>query len=184
MIRRIFLATTAPPEISTFLEQLKADNQHLPGIKWMRYNNLHLTIYFIGNVNAENFNKILNVVTPIVRTHKKIVLDFEKTSFAPTQNPKMIWARFYKNNSFTQMVNSLHEALHSIIPENKFYFNEPIPHITLARFHPLKEFEKINIGRAVELAQIEITACDLMESIPSPTGVTYIKAASSIFFHQ
>lgn len=178
MIRRIFIAIPVPTEIPTYLEQLEEDNKHISGIKWMRFNNLHLTIYFIGNIKAEDFEKVLNTVRLTIKSHKIIVLDFENISFAPTQNPKMIWARFYKNINFTQLVNSLHEALKSIIPKDKYYYKEPIPHITLARFHPIKEFEKIKIGRPLELSQIEIISCDIMESIPSPTGVTYIKAAS------
>jgi hypothetical protein len=51
----------------------------------------------------------------------------------------------------------------------------------LARFHPIKEFEKINIERILELSQVEITDCELMESIPSPTGVIYKKEGST--FH-
>ena len=96
----------------------------------------------------------------------------------------MIWVRFQKNISFTHLVNSLHESLKSIIPENKFYYKEPVPHITLARFHPIKEFEKINIERFFELKQFEITTCEILESIPSPFGVTYIKATSSLYLDQ
>ena len=96
----------------------------------------------------------------------------------------MIWARFYKNDSFTRLVYSLHEVLNAIVPEDKFYYKEPLPHITLARFHPIKEFEKINIGRPLNMQQIEITACELMESISSPEGVTYKKAAANFYLLQ
>ena len=150
----------------------------------MRFNNLHLTLYFIGNIKGEDFEKIVETVRPIINSCEKIALDFEKISFAPSQHPKMIWARFYKNTSFTQLVNSLHEVLNTIVPENKFIFKDPIPHITLARFHPLKEFEKINIERPLELAQLTITTCEIMESIPSPNGVIYIKAGSSLNLNQ
>lgn len=93
----------------------------------------------------------------------------------------MIWVRFYKNLSFTSLVNSLHDALNSIVPENKFYYKDPIPHITLARFNPKKGLNEINIDRTLNLKQIIITTCDLMESIPSQNGVIYKKAASGIY---
>lgn len=182
MIRRIFIAIPAPPEISTYLEILKEDNQHVQGIKWMKFANLHLTIYFIGSINEEDLEKILNRIRLIINTHKIIVLDFDTVSFSPTQNPKMIWARFYKNTSFSLLVNSIHKSLNSIIPEDKVYYKEPIPHITLARFHPVKKTETINIKRPLELSQIRIIACELMESIPSPEGVSYKIAASGLHF--
>jgi len=181
LIRRIFIAIPSPPEISTYLEQLISDNPHIPGIKWMRFFNLHLTIYFIGNINAEDYEKILDTSRLIINSHKKIILDFEKISFAPSENSKMIWVRFYKNLSFTSLVNSLHEGLKSVVPENKFYYKDPIPHITLARFKPGKILNEINIERTLDLKQIIITTCDLMESISSPKGVIYKKAASGIY---
>lgn len=184
MIRRVFIAVPAPPEISIHLEHLKGDNTGISGIKWMRLSNLHLTIYFIGNIKDEDFEKVTDAIRPIINSHNKIALDFEKIAFAPVENPKMIWVRFQKSTSFTDLVNSIHESLKSIIPESKSYYKEPVPHITLARFHPIKEFEKINIERFFELKQLEITTCELMESIASPSGVTYTKAASGFYLGQ
>jgi 2'-5' RNA ligase len=182
--RRIFIAIPVPPEIPTYLEKLKEDNRSVPGIKWVKFTNLHLTIYFIGNINASDFEGILNIVRLIINTHKTIVLDFENISFAPAKDQKMIWARFYKNISFTRLVDSIHTGLNSIIPENNFSYKEPIPHITLARFHRIKKNEKIYIERPLELSQIEINACELMESIPSPEGIIYKNVAPTLYFNK
>ena len=150
----------------------------------MRFINLHLTIYFIGNINAEDFEKVLDAVGPIINLQKIFLLHFENISFAPVQNPKMIWARFHKSIDFTNLVNSIHEALKSIVPGVKFYYKEPVPHITLARFPQKIEFKKINIERVFELSQIEIITCAFMESFPSPEGVIYKKATPSFLFQK
>ena len=75
-MRRIFIAVPAPPEISAYLKLLKEDNQDISGIKWIRLNNLHLTIYFIGNIVEEDFEKVTDAIRPIINVHNKIALDF------------------------------------------------------------------------------------------------------------
>jgi 2'-5' RNA ligase len=182
--RRLFLAVPCPLEVNTYLEKLREANQTISGIKWMWPHNLHLTIYFMGNTKNEDFDKIITTVLPILNSQEKFTLEFDKICFAPTSKPKMIWAKFHKNNSFTQLVNSVHEALKSIIPPDKFYYAEPIPHITLARFHPIKEIENINIGPQPELSKIHVTSCQLWESLSSPNGVKYENAASLFYLKK
>lgn len=143
----------------------------------MRSNNLHLTIYFIGNIQSGDFEKVVTTVRATIELQKKFTIEFENICFAPEKNPKMIWARFYKNDSFTQLSNSIHEALKFLMPQNKFHYKEPSPHITLGRFHPLKEIEHINIDTHPKLSEIQINSCELYESLPSPQGVQYTSAA-------
>lgn len=150
----------------------------------MRIPNLHLTVYFMGNTNNENFDTIISTILPIINSQEKFTLEFEEICFAPTQKPKMIWAKFHKNNSFTQLVNSIHNSLTSIIPPDKFYYEEPVPHITLARFHPIKEIATIHIVPPPELASIPINSCQLWESLSSPNGVKYENAAPIFYLKK
>lgn len=182
--RRIFIAIPVPPEVPPYLEKLKEDNLLVTGIKWVKFYNLHLTVFFIGNINANDFEKILSIIKGVINSHKIIVLNFENISLAPAKNQKMIWARFYKNISFTHLANSIHEGLNSNFPQYGFSFKEPIPHITLARFHPKNRNVEINIERSLDLSQIEVITCALMESVPSPEGVIYKKVAPTLYFNQ
>jgi len=182
--RRIFIAIPVPPEVPPYLEKLKEDNLSVTGIKWVKFFNLHLTVFFIGNINANDFEKILSIIKGIINSHKIIVLNFENISLAPAKNQKMIWARFYKNISFTHLVDSIYEGLNSNFPEYDFSCKDPIPHITLARFHAVKQSEKINIERTLDLSQLEIITCELMESVPSIEGVIYKKVAPTICFSK
>jgi 2'-5' RNA ligase len=175
--RRLFLGIPVPSEVHEFLEKLKDANEHVSGIKWMRLPNLHLTIYFIGNIKSEDFDLVKNTLLPVINSHKKFSIEFENIYFAPNVKPKMIWAKFHKNDSFTELSNSIHKALKSIIPENKFYYPEPVPHITLARFHPIKETESIKLLSSLDLSKIEINSCQLFESINTTEGVKYFNVA-------
>lgn len=184
MTRRLFLAIPCPKEILVYLEKLKEVNQHISGIKWMRPHNLHLTVYFMGNTENKDFDKIIATLLPIVNSQEIFTLEFETIAFAPTQKPKMIWAKFYKNNSFTHLVNSIHESLKDIIPADKFYYAKPVPHITLARFHPIKEIENINIGSQPELPKIHFSSCQLWESVSNPDGVKYENVAPDFYLKK
>lgn len=173
MTRRIFLAIPAPEEIPIYMEKLREINHELSEIKWMRNYNLHLTIYFIGNINNEDFDKVTAAVLPVINSHEKFTLELEKICFAPSKKPRMIWARFHRSSSFTKLSNSIHESLKSIIPQNKFHYEEPVPHITLARFHSIEKLGNFNISGSPELSKIHIASCQLWESVPTPKGVRY-----------
>ena len=172
-MRRLFLAVPVPPEVPAYREELKRENIHIDGIKWMRLHNLHLTGYFIGNVEEEKVDEIMQLIRPIIVSQKEFSIDLESVCFAPSRDPRMIWLRFYKNDDFTSLSNSLHEALSHIIPENKFHYKEPYPHITLARFHnSVYNTHPIKLP-AFTLSPLTISALELWESKPSPEGVKY-----------
>ena len=131
--RRIFVAIPVPHEIFLYLEKLKKQNENISAIKWTRPHNLHLTIYFIGNIEAKDFEEVVATVKAAVESQKKFIIEFEKICLATKKKPKMIWARFSKHESFSRLANSINEALKFIILQNKFHFNEPVPHITFRR---------------------------------------------------
>lgn len=173
MTRRIFLAIPAPSEIHEYLNILKRKNQHIPGIKWMKDHNLHLTIYFIGNIDDSDFNKVTELVTQIVSSTEKFSFQFEKIYFAPQEKPKMIWARFQRSKTFTGLSDNIHKVLQSVLPENKFHYKEPVPHITLARFHPIKQLEKFDLPDLKFGKELPVSEIQLLESVSTPEGVRY-----------
>ncbi|MGB4775108.1 MAG: RNA 2',3'-cyclic phosphodiesterase [Daejeonella sp.] len=183
MTRRLFLAIPVPEEIQTYLEDLKKANRHIQGVKWMKDYNLHLTIYFIGNMDENTFDELIKCIDITVQNfssfvreksnEQSVMLEFDKICFAPDKKPKMIWVRFHKHDLFTQLVALLHKSLKPLIPNNKFYFENPFPHITLARFHPIKELENFNIPQLHQPLSIHISSFDLWESTDTLQGVRY-----------
>ena len=128
-------------------------------------------------INSEDFDKITTAVLPVINSQEGFTLEFEKVCLAPSKNPRMIWARFHKNNSFTQFSNSIHKSLKSIIPQNKFHYEEPVPHITLARFLSVKQVENFTIDESTDFSPIHIASCQLWESLLTPQGILYENVA-------
>jgi RNA 2',3'-cyclic 3'-phosphodiesterase len=180
-MRRLFLAVPVPPEVPAYREQLKEENIHINGIKWMRLHNLHLTGYFIGNVDEEKVDEVMALVRPVISAYHSFSIEFGSVAFAPSRDPQMIWLRFNQSAYFSAISNSIHEALAPLIPVNKFHYREPVPHITLARFHnKVYRQDRINLP-AFTLPPLRITGFELWESLPSAEGVKYQSVESIPF---
>lgn len=171
-MRRLFLAVPVPSEVSAYREQLKKEN-HIEGIKWMRLHNLHLTGYFIGNVESGLADELVSAIRPVIRMQKKFIIHFESVAFAPSRHPRMIWLRFHKSEDFTRMASEINEAVSQFIPNNKFHHKDPFPHITLARFHnKIYRHNEIKLP-PFSMSPLSVSALELWESKPSDEGVRY-----------
>jgi 2'-5' RNA ligase len=142
---------------------------------WTRELNLHITAYFIGNIEQENFHAVSEILRGIAIEQVPFVLEFEKISLAPElKKPRMIWLRFLRNELFTDLSNRMHLALRKFIPQNPYHFREPIPHVTLARFNSTFDTSLLDLDVQLEIPAIQVNHCELWESIPGPEGARYI----------
>ncbi|MFN4234387.1 MAG: RNA 2',3'-cyclic phosphodiesterase [Bacteroidia bacterium] len=174
--RRLFLAIDAPLEASEIIKLINKENPYLKNIRWMRLQNLHLTIYFIGNTHQNNFDKIYEISQNIISNFSSFTIYPENVCLMPIQHPRMIWIKYKTNPIFTELYHLLHYALKDFKLSSEQIYNEPIPHITLARFSKLNnnkifipEIEKIN------LQPIQITEIKMWETISSQISSDYKK---------
>lgn len=178
---RIFIAIPPPQEVIIFQEKLRNINLHLKKIKWMRSNNIHLTIYFIGNINRENLKNVSEIIHLVIEKQTPFTLSFHELCFAPSKKPRMIWAKYHKHDSFSSFSANIHHALTKLIPNNKFYYNNPIPHITLARFHSMKNYTDISFPDPVVLPDLTINHCELWETVRTDGKSNYHRINSFSF---
>ncbi|MFN7013171.1 MAG: 2'-5' RNA ligase family protein, partial [Bacteroidia bacterium] len=108
--RRIFLAVDAPKEASDFIQLNNSIIPHQKKMKWMRLHNLHLTIYFIGNIDANKYDEIFNVSKEIISSFSSFTLLPEKICLMPLQHPRMIWIKYYTQPIYTELYHTLHYA--------------------------------------------------------------------------
>ena len=177
---RIFLAVPLTEEIKNKVLQVNASNKNMEKIVWMKPENLHVTIYFIGQASKENSRLIIEQIKNILKDQITIAIQFEKFCPAPTEKPRMIWARFNRNVDFKTLSNNIHVRIKGLIPNNPFYYDDPIPHITLARFNSTFEHSLIRFPD-VDLKEIEIKECELWESVSTKEGVKYESRERFVF---
>lgn len=119
---------------------IKLDNQAINKIKaidnylysqsirgnYTNYNNIHLTLIFLGEVKKENVNKIIEVANSIDTSNLKQITINEVVNFK-----EMIIAKVRKSQELDSVYNQLFEKLinlHYSIQNRPFF-----PHITLVR---------------------------------------------------
>lgn len=111
----------------------------------MRNSNLHLTVFFIGDVEDAVVGEIRNKL-PLIASRITAPFSLRFQSFSPEggrkSKPSMIWARFEKSDEYTALNRLLLDELKPLLPEGA-RFHEPIPHVTLARIRsgPVPELQ-------------------------------------------
>jgi 2'-5' RNA ligase len=177
-IRRIFVSIPVPEKIKEGIFRIYEANGSVKKLIWTKEPNLHITVYFIGNVQQENFETVVDIVKGIMAEQEPFELKFEKLSVAPSsEKPRMVWLRFSRHELFTDLANRIHLSLQKFIPENPFHFLEPIPHITLARFNSTFKTDQLNLTLPVGIPSIQVNHCELWESIQTNEGARYISIA-------
>ncbi len=179
--RRIFLAVNAPKEASEFIQLNNNIIPHQKKMKWMRLHNLHLTIYFIGNVDAYKYDEIFNLSKEIILGFSSFTLLPDKFCLMPSQHPRMIWIKYYTHPAFTELNHALHFALKKFeLKANQFY-KEPVPHVTLARFYGLKENIYLSQLKEIALQPLAIKEIRMWETISSEGNSDYTQHKDSLF---
>lgn len=127
---RLFIAAALPEELKQFLAEQASQYQD-EAIRPVPEANLHLTLYFIGNVPSEQLTSIKQVTEHIARQFGPFELQLEGIEPGPKpRSPRLIWARFGYSEPFEQLSLSLTLALSPTPPNDR----KSVPHVTLARF--------------------------------------------------
>jgi 2'-5' RNA ligase len=170
---RVFVAVPVQPAQAEELKQIQLQNNSLRGIRWTPLSNLHITVFFLGEVQEENISSISKKIKVIAHTTSPFNIQFEKiTTEGKIKRSGMIWARFYKNKDFSLLANTVSESVKSFLAPRSA-IADPVPHITLARLKVKAEYEKINLFFKENFSIPEITFCELWQTIHTKDGVLY-----------
>lgn len=126
-MHRLFIGLQPPPAIRSMLLAIMAD---VPGARWQRDDQLHLTLRFVGEVDARRADDILlalaRVRAPVAHAAIAGVATFNRDGRADT-----IWAGVRPAEPLAALHRKVDRALVAIglPPETRAF----VPHITLAR---------------------------------------------------
>ncbi len=124
---RLFVAVDLPDDIKTALTAL---GHGLPGVRWLTPEHLHLTIRFIGEIDARLFAVIREGLTG--QGLPSFVCRLQGVGcFPPRGKPKVIWAGVYAEAGLIRLQDTVENDLRrlGVAPEERKF----MPHITLAR---------------------------------------------------
>ncbi len=131
---RLFIAFSLPNEIrnelGSIIEALRSEND---GIKWVRPENIHLTLRFIGDTKQELIKDISNCIDASIQNEQNFDMSLDRLGAFPNLNrPRTIWAAPSGDiDRMRRIVERLEKNLQSLgIEEERKNFK---PHLTLGR---------------------------------------------------
>ena len=179
-MKRLFLAIpikTADNGFVPLLDGLKRQLAHEKRINWVRPQNIHLTLKFIGDTPNEDIPKIIEAVEEMLKNHKSFTMDFNRIGiFGSRYAPRVLWMGM---NETPQELYNLEEDTLTAFDKLGYLRDRQnfVPHITLGRIKELCEkqyFQKIvsSIEQKSYIKQ-EVNEIILFQSILRPEGATY-----------
>ncbi len=177
---RTFLAIELPQKI---IEELKAEQLRWkangPRAKWVRPENMHLTLKFLGEIPRKRVDQVIEVARECCSRHRSFVLNISgKGAFPNLRRPRVLWVGVHGD---LEAVKDLHSDLESGLQDIGFPAEDRnfSPHITVARLKgsvpstALGNFLKGNIS----LGPIHVNEIIVFQSKLSSSGPTYIPLA-------
>lgn len=123
---RLFVALELPAQVCTRLALMQGG---VPGAKWQREDQMHLTLRFIGEVDERTAHDIDEALATI--RAPAFTLEFMGIGDFGSKDPHTLWAGVRPNDHLIHLQKKIEGALQrlGIDPETRKY----TPHVTLAR---------------------------------------------------
>ena len=168
---RLFAGIGLDRQTSSRLSQLAGG---IPGARWVREGDLHLTLVFLGQVQ-EAFAADINDAFSALE-HPGFSISVEGFGTFGHAKPHTLWAGVTLSDELSHLQKKVSQAAHSVgveIEHRKF-----IPHITLARLtdSPMDRIQNfIAANSPLHLAPPPVRAFSLFQSLGTSDGNTYQK---------
>jgi 2'-5' RNA ligase len=181
---RSFLAFELPPSIKKHLWEISGELQqsHLP-VRWVKKENIHLTIIFLGSVNEDTIHAIGERASAVAQRFSVIKIGLNGVGVFPNwRRPRVLWIGIEGD---TETLSHLRDELQrelsplGFTPEDRPFR----PHLTLGRFKgPLQRDDELkwildrfhDISTTLECLNELI----LFKSDLKPSGPVYARMAA------
>ena len=181
---RLFVALEIPSAVRESLAELIRELRPMaPQAKWVRAENLHVTLKFIGEV-ADTRLEAIRTALGEVRSELRVTLDFRGLGFFPNEkHPRVLWAGIEASANPGMLAAEIESATEKLrIAREKRLFS---PHLTLARFESPKLSDPfrsaVTENGAREFGLLRTNQFHLIESKLRPSGAEYTTLQSFQF---
>ncbi len=178
---RSFLAFELPPEIRRTVRRISQEMKKLPlDVRWLKADNIHLTMVFLGNIQTDDLGPIGEAVSKACRRYRPFNVSLGGPGvFSGKRNPRVLWIRLEENlERMSYFRDALQKHLSSFgVKEEKRRFR---PHLTIGRFErgarPGAHLDEL-LSRYQDLTSPVCTLGELIlfRSDLKPNGAVYTK---------
>jgi RNA 2',3'-cyclic 3'-phosphodiesterase len=177
----IELSDVVRRHIAQFVQNSREHYSHLHGLSWVRPENLHITVKFLGDVSDDRLPALCSALGEVA-TEGPAALHTDRLEFFPPGGPIRVVAMGLGGD--VGRVNRLHRSIDDRCSRIGFQSERRVyrPHVTLVRCrNPLPVYRREGFERAVKshLPGPEFVASEfvLMESRLKADGAQYIPLA-------
>lgn len=175
MKQRLFVAIDVPAMVRQQLAGLRVE---MAGARWVKPEQMHLTLRFIGDVEDSTGQDIITALNRVRATCFSWGL-VGVGRFPPNGRPRVLWAGLAANERLAQLYTAVEQALIGAgVPRDGRGF---APHITLARLNnpPADRIKRFLADHAAFSARpISSSEFHLYSSTLHSTGAVHIKVAT------
>lgn len=185
-MHRIFIAINLPEGIRKGLENLEKEisglfPEEFSGgvVRWVKKDNLHLTLFFIGSIPDGQVPQVCEIVKKIAQSQEPFSLSFKKVCYGPPRKmpPRMIWLELDRSPELLNLAEELKKGIGESGLLRRMEARPFSPHITLGRIRTwqwkrIEPEERPEIDREISLA-FEVKSIEVMESRLKRTGAEY-----------
>jgi 2'-5' RNA ligase len=176
---RAFVAIHVPPTVREGLRRMQKElSMPNEAVRWTPFDQLHLTLEFLGKVEANEIESLGEALRKVASVHRKFELEAKSIgAFSSLRNPRVIWAGIAGDvGALKQLQADVRTAVRPWIQEEETRAYRP--HLTLGRVRPLKprELRKVSealAGETGEFGSWVVEEFHLMQSRLSPHGAQH-----------
>jgi 2'-5' RNA ligase len=185
---RLFVAVETPEAVRRALRDWIAPLQKaFPRARWVRAENLHVTLKFIGEVPEKSLDEILEALRTVPDA-SPIEINFRGAGFFPDdRRPRVLWAGVEAGPELKQLAMTVDQALvpAGVAPDTR----EFRPHLTVARFPEKSDAGGVarirgtlaSAPAAPEFGAARIADLHLYRSVLNAAGAEYTRLDSFEF---
>ena len=173
---RLFVALAIPCAVRDNLATLINDLRiTAPKARWVRPENIHVTLKFIGEVVPDKLESIRGALSN-VRSERSVELNFRGLGYFPNpKRPSVLWAGIDASPNLPSLAADIDRSLEKLgFPREQRAF---VPHLTIARFQPPRIHEKLQSAIAQssgrDFGSLRTGEFHLVESKLKPSGPQY-----------
>lgn len=140
---RAFWAFNLPHKV---IDDIQAIQNHLKGkypkLKWVKPNNIHLTLHFLGDIEQEKLSSLIDIATRQLKNIQALQLSLGDIGVFPNYyKPRVIWLALCGD---MQPLIKLYQQTEAMIYEIKHPIQTKSfsPHITVARVPNWYDYQK------------------------------------------
>jgi len=178
---RSFIAIELPESIQSALSDIQKDFKKSDvDVRWVRPENIHLTLKFLGTIEESMAGSITDVLQKVSGNYGTFTMTLTGVGVFPhDRSPRVVWVGSKDSDILIDLQRDIDEGLASLGFEREK--RKYTAHLTLGRVKSSRGkralMEKIETYREREFGSFDVGTISLMKSDLGPEGAKYTRVA-------